>query len=92
MTAAQATILDTIGNTSLLPLRHVVPANGARILLKLESENPTGSIKARMALALIEAPEADGRLPPGGAGGEYAGGSTGVSLALVCAVRVQPYH
>ena len=44
MTAAQATILDTIGNTSLLPLRHVVPANGARILLKLESENPTGSM------------------------------------------------
>src|SRR5437588_3402303 len=55
MTAAQATILDTIGNTSLLPLRHVVPANGARILLKLESENPTGSMKDRMALAMIEA-------------------------------------
>jgi cysteine synthase A len=45
MTAAQATILDTIGNTSLLPLRHVVPANGARILLKLESENPTGECR-----------------------------------------------
>lgn len=75
MTAAQATILDTIGNTSLLPLRHVVPANGARILLKLESENPTGSIKDRMALAMIEAPEADGRLQPGGAVVEYTGGS-----------------
>ena len=92
MTAAQATILDTIGNTSLLPLRHVVPANGARILLKLESERPTGSMKDRMALAMIEAPEADGRLQPGGAVVEYTGGSTGVSLALVYAVRVQPYH
>jgi cysteine synthase A len=45
-----------------------------------------------MALAMIEAPEADGRLQPGGAVVEYTGGSTGVSLALVCAVRVQPYH
>lgn len=90
MTAAQATILDTIGNTSLLPLRHVVPANGARILLKLESENPTGSMKDRMALAMIEAPEADGRLQPGGAVVEYTGGSTGVSLALVCAVKRHP--
>ena len=92
MTAAQATILDTIGNTSLLPLRHVVPANGARILLKLESENPTGSMKDRMALAMIEAPEADGRLQPGGAVVEYTGGSTGVSLALVCAVKRHPLH
>ena len=90
MTAAQATILDTIGNTSLLPLRHVVPTNGARILLKLESENPTGSMKDRMALAMIEAPEADGRLLPGGAVVEYTGGSTGVSLALVCAVKRHP--
>lgn len=86
------TILDTIGNTSLLPLRHVVPDNGARILLKLESENPTGSMKDRMALAMIEAPELDGRLPPGGAVVEYTGGSTGVSLALVCAVKRHPLH
>ena len=83
MTAAQATILDTIGNTSLLPLRHVVPANGARILLKIESENPTGSMKDRMALAMIEAPEADGRI--------YRR-QHGSLLALICAVRAQPYH
>jgi cysteine synthase A len=57
-------ILDGIGNTSLIALRKIVPANGARILLKLESENPTGSMKDRMALAMIEAAEADGRLPP----------------------------
>ncbi|RXT50238.1 cysteine synthase [Bosea sp. Tri-44] len=88
----QKTILDRIGNTSLVPLRHVVPANGARILLKLESENPTGSMKDRMALAMIDAAEADGRLKPGGAMVEYTGGSTGVSLALVCAVKRYPLH
>lgn len=88
----QPTILDRIGKTSLIPLRHVVPANGARILLKLESENPTGSMKDRMALAMIEAAEADGRLKPGGTVVEYTGGSTGVSLALVCAVKRHPLH
>jgi cysteine synthase A len=85
-------ILDCIGNTSLLPLRNIVPANGARILLKIESENPTGSMKDRMALAMIEAPEADGRLMPGGSVVEYTGGSTGVSLALVCTVKGYPLH
>ncbi|MBM6580904.1 cysteine synthase family protein [Microvirga sp. BT689] len=84
------TILDRIGNSSLLPLRHIVPANGARILLKLENENPTGSMKDRMALAMIEAAEADGRLKPGGSVVEYTGGSTGVSLSLVCAVKGYP--
>jgi cysteine synthase A len=92
MTKSPTTILDTIGNTSLLELRNVVPVNGARILLKLESQNPTGSMKDRMALAMIEAPEADGRLKPGGAVVEYTGGSTGVSLALVCAVKKHPLH
>lgn len=86
------TILDRIGRTALVPLRHVAPANGARILLKLESENPTGSMKDRMALAMIAAAEADGRLRPGGAVVEYTGGSTGVSLALVCAVKRHPLH
>lgn len=85
-------ILQCIGNTTLLPLRNIVPRNGACILLKLESENPTGSMKDRMALAMIEAAEADGRLQPGGAVVEYTGGSTGVSLALVCAVKGYPLH
>ena len=85
-------VLDHIGNTRMLALRHIVPANGARILLKIESENPTGSMKDRMALAMIEAAERDGRLPPGGAVVEYTGGSTGVSLALVCAVKRHPLH
>jgi cysteine synthase A len=85
-------ILDTIGNTPLLQLKHVVPSNGAQIFLKVESQNPTGSMKDRMALAMISAAEADGRLKPGGAVVEYTGGSTGVSLALVCAVKKHPLH
>jgi cysteine synthase len=85
-------ILECIGNTSLLPLRKIVPKNGGRILLKIESENPTGSMKDRMALAMIEAAENDGRLKPGGTVVEYTGGSTGVSLALVCAVKGYPLH
>ena len=86
------TILDGIGGTSLLLLRKIAPENGARLLLKLESENPTGSMKDRVALAMIEAAEADGRLKPGGSVVEYTGGSTGVSLALVCAVKGYPIH
>ena len=92
MHASPQNVLQLIGNTSLLALRHVVPANGARILLKIESENPTGSMKDRMALAMIEAAEADRRLTPGGAVVEYTGGSTGVSLAFVCAVKRYPLH
>jgi cysteine synthase A len=85
-------ILACIGDTSLLALRKIRPERGARILLKLESENPTGSMKDRMALAMIDAAEADGRLAPHGAVVEYTGGSTGVSLALVCAVKGYPLH
>src|SRR5688500_19999434 len=92
MNRLKTDILECIGNTSLLPLRHIVPSNGARVLLKLESENPSGSMKDRMALAMIEAAEADGRLVPGGTVVEYTGGSTGVSLALVCASKGHPLH
>src|SRR5471032_1007509 len=84
------TILQRIGNTSVLVLRNIVPNNGSRIILKLENENPTGSMKDRMALAMIEAAEADGRLSADGSVVEYTGGSTGVSLALVCAVKRIP--
>jgi cysteine synthase A len=90
MTEQPRTILERIGNTSLLSLRRITPANGARILLKSENENPTGSMKDRMALAMIEAAEADGRLESGGSVVEYTGGSTGVSLSLVCAVKGYP--
>jgi cysteine synthase len=92
MSELQRDILDCIGNTSLLALRNIVPKNGSRILLKLESENPTGSLKDRMALAMIEAAEADPRLTAGGSVVEYTGGSTGVSLSLICAVKGYPLH
>jgi cysteine synthase A len=92
MTTLPRDILQRIGGTSMLALRRVVPANGARILLKLESENPTGSMKDRVALAMIEGAEGDGRLAPGAPVVEYTGGSTGVSLSLVCAVTGHPLH
>jgi cysteine synthase A len=92
MNEVRRNILDCIGNTSLMALRNVVPANGSRILLKLESENPTGSMKDRMALAMIEAAEANGCLKAGGSVVEYTGGSTGVSLSLICAVKGYPLH
>jgi cysteine synthase A len=80
-------ILQAIGNTSLVRLHKVVPPKCAAIFVKLEWENPTGSVKDRMAQAVIACAEADGRLPPGGTVVEYTGGSTGTSLALVCAVK-----
>jgi len=80
-------VLDAIGNTSMVRLRRIVPASGARILVKLEAENPTGSMKDRMARGVIEAAEGSGRLGKGGTVVEYTGGSTGASLALVCGAR-----
>ena len=74
----------------MIPLRHLVGRESARVLLKLELENPTGSMKDRMALSMVEAAEADGRLRPGGSVVEYTGGSTGVSLAFVCAAKGIP--
>ena len=73
-------ILQAIGNTPLVKLAKVAPS-GAEILVKLEGGNPTGSVKDRMALGVIERAERDGRLPPGGTVLEYTGGSTGASLA-----------
>ena len=80
-------ILESIGNTPLVRLKRVVPQAAARVLVKLEWANPTGSMKDRMARAAVEAAEASGRLLPGGTVVEYTGGSTGVSLALVCAAK-----
>ncbi len=80
-------VLSAIGSTSLVPLRRVVPPGCAEIVVKLESENPTASMKDRMALGVIEAAERDGRLRPGGTVVEYTGGSTGTSLAFVCAAK-----
>ena len=80
-------ILHAIGNTSMVRLRKVVPPNCAEIFVKLEWENPTGSVKDRMAQAVISRAERDGRLKPGETVVEYTGGSTGASLGLVCAAK-----
>lgn len=80
-------VLDAIGSTALVELRRVVPPDCARIVVKVEGQNPTGSMKDRMAQAMIARAERDGRLAPGDAVVEYTGGSTGAALALVCAAR-----
>jgi len=83
-------ILHAIGNTAMVRLRKVVPPKGADVFVKLEWENPTGSMKDRMAHAVISRAEGDGRLKPGDTVVEYTGGSTGASLALVCAAKGYP--
>jgi cysteine synthase A len=85
VTAARRDILAAIGNTPLVELQRVVPKGSARIVAKLESANPTGSMKDRMAVAAIQGAAAAGKLAPGGTVVEYTGGSTGISLAFVCA-------
>src|SRR5580698_4249577 len=80
-------VLEAIGNTPIVQLRRVVPADAARVFVKLEYYNPTGSYKDRMALSTIEGAEKRGALRPGMRVVEYTGGSTGSSLALVCAVK-----
>ncbi|MDX3643932.1 cysteine synthase family protein [Streptomyces sp. MB09-02B] len=79
--------LAAIGNTPLVELRHLAPSTGARVLVKLEYLNPTGAMKDRLALAMVEGAERDGTLVPGMTIVEYTGGSTGPGLALVCAVK-----
>jgi len=85
-------VLDAIGGTALVRLRRVVPDGCAQILVKLEWENPTGSVKDRMAHGVIARAEEDGRLKPGDTVIEYTGGSTGTSLALVCAAKGYGIH
>ncbi len=80
-------ILDAIGNTPLVRLHRCAPPNGAELWLKLELRNPTGSMKDRMALAMIEGAERDGLLSAGDTVVEYTGGSTGPALALVCGAK-----
>lgn len=80
-------VLDGIGNTPLVELSRIVPPGSARVLAKLEWANPTGSMKDRVAHAMVAAAEADGRLREGGTVVEYTAGTTGISLALVCAAK-----
>jgi len=80
-------ILEAIGNTPLVRVHRCAPSNGAELWLKLEYRNPTGSMKDRMALAMIEGAERDGLIAPGDTIVEYTGGSTGPALALVCRAK-----
>src|ERR671938_1350679 len=83
--------LQAIGNTPLVRLQNVVPADSAEVWVKLEYFNPTGSYKDRMALAMIQEAERRGDLRPGMTVVEYTGGSTGTSLAFVCAIKGYPF-
>lgn len=87
-----ASVLEAIGNTSLVQLRKVVPPGNARVFAKLEWENPTGSMKDRTAQAMVAKAEEDGRLKPGDTVVEYTGGSTGISLALICVAKGYRLH
>ena len=95
MTAPPApvtSVLEAIGRTPLVRLQRLVPAGSAEVVVKLEYFNPTGSYKDRMALAMIEGAERKGRLTPGMRVVEYTGGSTGSSLAMVCAMKGYRFH
>jgi len=87
MAPLSRSVLGTIGDTPLVALRTLASERHARVVVKVESTNPTGSMKDRMAQAAIEAAERDGRLAPGGTVVEYTGGNTGPALALVCAAK-----
>src|SRR5580692_5296128 len=80
-------VLQAIGNTPVVRLRKIVSPGMAEVLVKLEYYNPTGSYKDRMALAMIEGAELRGELRPGMRVVEWTGGSTGSSLAMVCAIK-----
>jgi len=90
MTTIATSIVRAIGNTPLVQLTRVVPAGAADVLVKLESTNPTGSYKDRMALAMVEGAEARGALRSGMRVIEFTGGSTGSSLGMVCAAKGYP--
>ena len=87
---ARPALLGAIGKTPVVRLERLAGPDRGEVWLKLESANPTGSYKDRMALAMIEGAERSGRLSPGQTVVEYTGGSTGSSLAFVCAVKGYP--
>lgn len=91
-TVARNHVLEAIGNTPLVMLRHIVPKNSARVVAKLESANPTGSMKDRLARAIIKRAAARGVLVPGGTVVEYTAGTTGISLAFVASALGYKTH
>src|ERR1041385_5158628 len=84
--------MAAVGNTPLIKLERLAEPGCAEIYVKYEGANPTGSMKDRMALSMIEGAEKRGQLKPGGTVVEYTGGSTGSSLAMVCAVKGYKAH
>ena len=82
-------IMETIGNTPLVKLNRLAPTN-VNVFVKVESFNPVGSIKDRMALAMIEEAERNGELKPGQTIVEATSGNTGIALAMVCAAKGYP--
>jgi cysteine synthase B len=85
--AALRSVLDLIGNTPLVEVSQLSPTPGVRILVKLEGQNPGGSVKDRIALAMVADAEAEGRLHPGQTILEPSSGNTGIGLALVCRIK-----
>jgi [CysO sulfur-carrier protein]-thiocarboxylate-dependent cysteine synthase len=88
--AVYASVLDLIGDTPIVDVSHLSPNPAVRILAKLEGQNPAGSVKDRIALAMIEAAERDGDLSPGRTILEPSSGNTGIALAMICQLR--GYH
>lgn len=88
--AERTNVLDSIGKTPLVELKRVVRQDFARVFVKVEGQNPTGSMKDRMAISVVDRAAESGRLSPSGSVVEYTGGSTGTSLAFVCAARGYP--
>jgi len=85
-----ASVLDLIGNTPMVDVSRLSPTPGVRIVAKLEGQNPGGSIKDRIARAMVEAAEADGTLKPGQTLLEPSSGNTGIGLAMVCLLKGYP--
>ena len=92
MTSGSTSIRDAIGNTPMVELKNIVPSHSARIIAKMESTNPTGSMKDRMAKAVIDGAEGKGLIKKGSTIVEYTAGTTGISLAFVCASLGYNFH
>ncbi len=88
--AVYASVLDLVGNTPVVDVSHLSPNPNARILAKLEGQNPAGSVKDRIALNMVKAAEASGELVPGKTVIEPSSGNTGIALAMIC--RIRGYH
>ncbi|MEJ7583804.1 MAG: pyridoxal-phosphate dependent enzyme [Acidimicrobiales bacterium] len=88
--AVYSSVLDLIGNTPIVDVSALSPSPGVRILAKLEGQNPAGSVKDRIAKAMIEEAEADGTLSPGKTIVESSSGNTGIAMAMICQLKGYP--